>query len=140
MHEWALAESVLETVKESMKEQQNDQIESVELLFGELQAVDEEVFREGLKSLLETVPEGEKLPLTEDIFTIETEKASFTCNNCGTSWDLDSITGLGEYEREAIHFMPEAAHSYMSCPHCSSADYRVDQGRGVAIKSIVFRT
>ena len=70
--------------------------------------------------------------------SIETEKALFRCNNCGAVWGLDDIPELGEDEREAIHFMPEASHVYMHCPSCSGIDFQVEKGRGVLIKSITF--
>ena len=43
---------------------------------------------------------------------------------------------LDEQTREAIHFLPEAAHAFIRCPSCKSPDYRVQAGRGVSIASI----
>jgi hydrogenase nickel incorporation protein HypA/HybF len=39
-------------------------------------------------------------------------------------------------EREAVHFLPEAAHAYLRCPRCGSVDFDVAAGRGVSIVSI----
>ena len=38
--------------------------------------------------------------------------------------------------REAIHFVPEIAHTYIKCPKCGSPDFEVVQGRGVWLESI----
>ena len=132
MHEWALAESVVETVKHHLEERDSPKLRSVTLLFGELQNIDQEIFREGLENLL--IGEG----FDSAVFHVEQEKAVFRCNRCESQWGLQDRSDLEEDEREAIHFMPEAAHVYMRCPGCSSPDFRVEKGRGVLVKSIVF--
>ena len=43
---------------------------------------------------------------------------------------------MTEETREAIHFLPEAAHAFVRCPSCGSPDFAVSKGRGVSIKSI----
>ncbi len=131
MHEWALAESVVETVKRHLEGRQSPKLKSVTLLFGELQNIDQDIFEQGLDSLLIGEDFG------SEVFHVEEEKAGFRCNRCGAQWDLGERRDLGENELEAIHFMPEAAHVYMRCPSCSSPDFRVERGRGVLIKSIV---
>jgi hydrogenase nickel incorporation protein HypA/HybF len=131
MHEWALAESVVETVKKHLEGRQKPRLKSVTLLFGELQRIDQEIFEHGLENLLE----GESFG--SDVFHIEQEKASFRCNRCKADWGFEDLADLQEDEREAIHFMPEAAHVYMRCPRCSSPDFQVERGRGVLVKSIV---
>ena len=47
---------------------------------------------------------------------------------------------IDEDTKEAIHFLPEVAHSFISCPSCGSADFRVDRGRGLTISSIEFES
>ena len=64
------------------------------------------------------------------------EKASFRCNHCQKGWLLEQHSELGEEEREAIHFLPEAAHVYMRCPFCGSPDFGLEKGRGVSIQSV----
>lgn len=132
MHEWALAESVVETVKRHLEGRDSPKLRSVTLLFGELQNIDQEIFREGLKNLLMEETFG------SEVFHVEQERALFRCNRCESRWGLQDRSELEEDEREAIHFMPEAAHAYMRCPDCSSPDFRVEKGRGVLVKSIVF--
>jgi hydrogenase nickel incorporation protein HypA/HybF len=38
--------------------------------------------------------------------------------------------------KEAIHFLPEAVHAYISCPNCGSFDFEIVGGRGVYIRRI----
>jgi hydrogenase nickel incorporation protein HypA/HybF len=141
MHEWALAEAVLESVLGQLKREADERgyggrsaeatplrVSKVTLLFGELQSIDSEIFFEGLKNL------AESYPFEADIFEIETEKALFRCRSCGTAWPLDSVE---EEAGEAIHFVPEMAHVFLRCPSCGSPDFILAAGRGVTIKSIV---
>jgi hydrogenase nickel incorporation protein HypA/HybF len=130
MHEWALAEAVIATVRRHSDEHGEAVVRSVTVAFGELQKVDREVFRTGLQMLLK----GEDLD--ETVFCYEQEAASFHCNACERRWGFEDLEDMGEDEREAIHFMPEAAHVYMRCPNCGSPDFRVVGGRGVTVKSI----
>ena len=130
MHEWALAEAVLETVRQNVDEQDLKNVKSVNLHFGELQDVDPEIFESGLTQLLEDYP------FDIDVFHMHMEEASFLCNRCGSSFTLKAFPYLAEDERESIHFLPEAAHVYLKCPDCGSADFRVEKGRGVTIQSI----
>ena len=132
MHEWALAESVVETVKRHLEGRDSPKLRSVTLLFGELQSIDQEIFEEGIKNLLMGEAFG------SEVFHVERERAVFRCNRCESQWGLEDRPDLQEDEREAIHFVPEAAHVYMRCPSCSSPDFRVEKGRGVLVKSIVF--
>lgn len=131
MHEWALAESVVETVRQELAKRRTASVESVTVLFGELQSIDRDLFIEGIGQFLSS-----EMPVTLDEFTIETEEAVFTCNKCGHEWNLRDMKELDEDELEAIHFLPESAHVYIACPACGSRDFRITRGRGVAIKEI----
>jgi hydrogenase nickel incorporation protein HypA/HybF len=131
MHEWALAEAVIESVKNHLKDRKEATLISVTILFGELQKIDRDIFQDGMKALLK------REAFDEGVFTYEVERASFLCQDCRAEWGCDDIAGIGEEEREAIHFIPEVAHAYMRCPRCGSPDFKVDKGRGVSIKSIV---
>ncbi len=133
MHEWALAEAVVESVKKNVGNKSLDDVKLVVVGFGELQNIDIEIFKFGLASIL-----GENSS-DKDIFKVEIDKASFKCNNCSYEWDLSECEYLGEDEREAIHFLPEASRVYINCPRCSSRDFEVVSGRGVVIKNIVLK-
>lgn len=130
MHEWALAEAVLEAVKENLEGNKLEDVRKINLLFGELQDVDPDIFQSGLKQMLIDYPFG------EEVFSVEIEKAGFRCNACGEEWGLDRYAHLSDDQREAIHFLPEAAHVHIQCPKCESPDFTIQKGRGVTIKSI----
>jgi hydrogenase nickel incorporation protein HypA/HybF len=125
MHEWALAEAVLDSVRAHSG---GRRVSRVVLRFGELQQIDREIFDFALREL-----GGE---LGAALFEIESEPARFACNACSAAWSLDERGGLDERQKEAIHFLPEAAKVYLRCPKCGSADFRVEQGRGVTIQTI----
>ncbi len=133
MHEWALAEAVIESVKKNIGDKSINDVKRVVVGFGELQNIDIEIFRFGLANIL-----GSNLNV-EEIFKIEIDKASFKCNHCDYSWSLAECEYLDEDEREAIHFLPEASRVYISCPGCGSRDFEVISGRGVVIKDIALR-
>jgi hydrogenase nickel incorporation protein HypA/HybF len=130
MHEWALADAVISTVERLYEENGRKRVLAVQVLIGELQHIEMEVFSMGLQNLLS------ERPFSSDVFHFETEKASFHCNACGKEWLLEQHPDLGEEELEAIHFLPEAAHVYMRCPACGSPDFSLEKGRGVTIKSV----
>ena len=130
MHEWALAESVVTAVQEQTKNKENMKVESVLLLFGELQEINREIFDTGLDEFLQDTA------LPRDIFRFEMEPASFKCNNCMNEWGLDGSPELAADIQESIHFIPEASHAFIKCPHCQSPDFKITKGRGVRIKEI----
>lgn len=128
MHEWALAEAVLDTVKKKTEDTTPGGVR-VTIRFGELQSIDTEVFQEGLRQLAA----GDDGPNMDFVFL--EEPARFSCSVCGHAWAFSECE-LDEATREAIHFLPEVAHTFVSCPDCGSADFRVTSGRGVAIESV----
>jgi hydrogenase nickel incorporation protein HypA/HybF len=125
MHEWALAEAVLDSVREHSA---GRRVTRVVLRFGELQQIDREIFDFALREL------GGELGGAR--FEIGIEPALFACGACGASWSLDERAGLDAHQKEAIHFLPEAARVYLRCPKCGSPDFSVEQGRGVTIETI----
>ena len=132
MHEWALAESVVQAVLKERTRLGNPRITSVALAFGELQAVDGEAFTEGLSHYLLGCP------FSADIFTIETEPVLFACTVCGRTWKFEDLPDCPDTVREAIHFIPESVSAYVACPSCGTGDFVIREGRGVTIKSIGF--
>ena len=49
---------------------------------------------------------------------------------------IDLLAELNEEAREAVHFVPEIAHTFMKCPRCGSPDFEIVTGRGIWIESI----
>ena len=133
MHEWALAEAVLESVRTEQTTRSGQRATKVVIRFGELQSIDPEVFAEGIQHMQSV---EDDLDLS---FDFETEPATLKCTVCGHGWAFADCD-IDEATREAIHFLPEVAHSFITCPSCGSADFHVDRGRGVTVESIEFRS
>ncbi|PUA33896.1 MAG: hypothetical protein B7O98_00285 [Zestosphaera tikiterensis] len=125
VHEWALAEAVSNYVLSKFAGGGLPE-KSVRLKigFGELQAVDKEIFTFALKEILHM--NGVTLSNLE----IVELPARFKCRRCGFEWTLRD-TKVEEEVREAIHFVPEVVHSYLTCPSCGSRDFEVIAGRGI---------
>ncbi len=134
MHEWALADAVIEATSAALGSRDPACLRVVTLGVGELQAIDHEILSFALRTLLETRP----FPGAQ--FKLDTEPARFKCGSCSVEWALSETKGLGEDTREAIHFLPEAAHAFIRCPSCGSPDYTVQAGRGVRIVSLTLDT
>jgi len=130
MHEWALADAVIEATASALEGRDPACLRVVNVLIGELQAIDREIFDFALATL------REERPFRGARFALETEPAAFLCAACGREWSLHETTSLTGETREAIHFLPEAAHAFVRCPGCGSPDFRVRKGRGVSISSI----
>ncbi len=127
MHEWALAEAVVEYVRRVAG---GGAIAKLTLGLGELQAIDEEVFKFALRELFK------EYGIEVRELRIEHEECLLKCRACGHVWRLKDAN-LEEDVREAIHFVPEVIHSYLRCPKCGSRDFEVIGGRGVSVKEVV---
>jgi hydrogenase nickel incorporation protein HypA/HybF len=130
MHEWALADSVIEATSSALGGRPPSSLRSVTVVIGELQAIDREIFDFALKTLLKD------RPFAESEFRLVTEAAAFRCTACAAEWGLADARGLSAEAQEAVHFLPEVGHAFIRCPTCGSPDYRVQKGRGVYIESI----
>jgi hydrogenase nickel incorporation protein HypA/HybF len=130
MHEWALAESIILTIVEEAKNSARNSFE-VEVVVGELQAIDLEVFEFALNEL-KTVMEREH-GISVKSLKIVKEQLKFKCNRCGFVWGLADIR-LSDDVKEAVHFVPEVIHSYVQCPKCYSHDFEIVSGRGVSMR------
>ena len=128
MHEWALAEAVIVAAKQIVEKEKLREIREVHIKIGELQQVEREIFHFALSQLK---PAGFK----NAIFHISTAKTVLRCRVCEYDW-IFSKSNLDEETAEAIHFVPEVAHSYIKCPKCSSPDFEISEGRGVWLENI----
>jgi hydrogenase nickel incorporation protein HypA/HybF len=133
MHEWALAESIIATVDEEVRNNRLCNVSKVDVKVGELQQIDLDIFRMVLDSALKLYD----LPLKMSQISVSREKSVLKCRVCASEWGFDETAGqLAGDEGEAIHFIPEVAHIYIRCPRCGSPDFSVLKGRGVWIASI----
>ena len=133
MHEWSLAEAVVQTAIDFAKEKGLKKIHRIKIRIGELQQIEEDIFRYALNEILNLKKEF----IEDTIIDIEEEKVMLKCRVCGYEWGSDEIFNtIGEDDKEAIHFLPEVAHTYTECPRCKSTDFEVIKGRGLYIDSI----
>ena len=133
MHEFALAEGVIATALEAAEKGGIRRIRRIVVTIGELQQIEKELFAQILDEMMPEAYEqlnGVEIELRE-------ETAEFQCRVCGERFDFSGAKGeLDEEEAEAIHFIPELAHTYLSCPKCGSPDFEVVKGRGVWIEAV----
>lgn len=123
MHEWALAESVINTISDHPLIKKSS---IVEIVFGELQDIDREIFLFAFNEL-------KKERSLESEIKIVDEKAEFKCNNCGKVFDLTYFKNKKQ-EKENIHFLPEMAKIFIKCPVCKSPDFEIKKGRGISLR------
>ena len=128
MHEWALAEAVIKAASEIAEKEKLAEIKEVNVRIGELQQVEREILRFALQQL-------KPAKFTQAKFRITRAKTTLTCRNCGKTWQFKE-QHLDQTTREAIHFVPEVAHTYIKCPRCGSPDFEIKAGRGVWLQNI----
>lgn len=128
MHEWALAEAVISTASQIAEKEGIREITEVRIKVGELQQIELDILDFALSQL-----KTSKFKKTN--FNIEVLKAKLKCRVCGHQW-IFSREELGEDAAEAVHFVPEIAHTFIKCPQCDSPDFKILQGRGIWLESI----
>lgn len=142
MHEWSIAEGVLEALSELFKDRL---ILEVNLRIGELRGLEIEALAEALKIL----SRGTRLENAK--FNLSISKAIFKCLSCGEEWDvnkaLEIVKGMlhesgyvveegGELE-SPIHFIPGLIAGLQRCPRCGRMDIDVKSGNEIEILSVV---
>ena len=128
MHEWALAEAILASARQIAEQEHLSSVSEVTIRVGELQQVEPPILRFALKQMSEGIFKSAK-------FRILKAKSTLKCRVCGTTWDYNSKK-LDKATAEAIHFVPEVAHTYIKCPKCGSPDFEIASGRGVWLEDI----
>jgi hydrogenase nickel incorporation protein HypA/HybF len=128
MHEWALAEAVISTVSQIAEKESLKEVAEVEIKVGELQQIELDILEFALSQL-------KTLKLKNVKFHIKTVKAELKCRVCGHKW-IFRKEKIDEEIAEAIHFVPEIAHTYIKCPKCGSPDFAILNGRGLWLESV----
>jgi hydrogenase nickel incorporation protein HypA/HybF len=128
MHEWALAEAVISTVSQISEKEGLKEVIEVEIKVGELQQIELNILEFALSQLKTSKLKNVK-------FHIKTIKAELTCRVCGHKW-IFRKEKMNEEIAEAIHFVPEIAHTYVKCPKCGSPDFEILKGRGIWLESV----
>jgi hydrogenase nickel incorporation protein HypA/HybF len=128
MHEWALAEAVITTATQIATKEKLKQITEVTVSVGELQQVELDILKFAFQQLKPANFKNAKFHITRT-------KTTLQCRACGNTW-LFAKQKLDKNTAEAIHFVPEVAHTYIKCPKCGSPDFEITEGRGVWLKNI----
>ena len=128
MHEWALAEAILTSAKEIAEKEKLKEVTEVTIKVGELQQVESDILRFALSEMKPEIFRNAK-------FHILKAKTTLKCRVCETTWQFN-LKKLDKNNAEAIHFVPEVAHSYIKCPKCGSPDFEIVSGRGVWLENI----
>ena len=129
MHEWALAEAILASARQIAEQEHLTAVSEVTIRVGELQQVEPPILRFALKQL----SEGSIFKSAK--FHILKAKSTLKCRVCGTAWQYNPKK-IDKTSAEAIHFVPEVAHTYVKCPKCGSPDFEIASGRGVWLQDI----
>jgi hydrogenase nickel incorporation protein HypA/HybF len=133
MHEYALAEAVVDAAVEAARREKIARIETVVVRVGELQRIKPDIFEFALNEMVRRATPG----LEEVRFEVSVEPARMRCRACETGFSMtDAAGGVDDDEAEAIHFVPELSHAFMRCPACHSPDFEIVSGRGVSLASI----
>jgi len=129
MHEWALAEAILASARQIAQQEHLTAVTEVTIRVGELQQVEPPILRFALKQMSEGgLFNGAK-------FKVLKAKSTLKCRVCNTAWQYNPRK-LGKAAAEAIHFIPEVAHTYIKCPNCGSPDFEIASGRGVWLEDL----
>ena len=128
MHEWALAEAVIKAASEIAEKEKLVEITEVNVKIGELQQVEREILRFALQQLKPANFKNVKFHITR-------AKTTLKCRNCGNAWIFEKRK-LDNATAEAIHFVPEVAHTYVKCTRCRSPDFEITAGRGIWLQNI----
>ncbi|MCW3982513.1 MAG: hydrogenase nickel incorporation protein HypA [Candidatus Bathyarchaeota archaeon] len=128
MHEWALAEGILASARQIAEQEHLCAVSEVTIRVGALQQVEPPILRFALKQMGDGIFKSTK-------FRILKAKSNLKCRVCATTWQYNQ-KNLDKATAEAIHFVPEVAHSYVKCPKCGSPDFEIASGRGVWLEDI----
>jgi hydrogenase nickel incorporation protein HypA/HybF len=128
MHEWALAEAILKSAREVAEKERLKSVTEVTVKVGELQGAEVPIIRFALKQMQEDIFKDTK-------FRIQKAKSTIKCRVCGSDWHYNPRK-VDKATAEAIHYIPEVAHTYIKCPKCGSPDFEIASGRGVWLDNL----
>jgi len=128
MHEWALAEAILKSARQIAEKENLKEVTDVTIKVGELQQIEPQILRSALSQMKTDIFKNTK-------FHIFKAKSTLKCRVCSTTWQIN-FKKLDKTTAEAIHFVPEVAHTYIKCHSCGSPDFEIVTGRGVWLENI----
>ncbi|MEM2098983.1 MAG: hydrogenase nickel incorporation protein HypA [Candidatus Bathyarchaeia archaeon] len=128
MHEWALAEAIITTAARIAEKEKLSNVTEVTISIGELQQVEVDILKFAFSQLKPDSFKNTK-------FRVTREKTVIRCRVCGNTWHFKDQK-MNSVTVEAIHFVPEVAHTYVKCPRCGSPDFEITEGRGIWLKNV----
>ncbi len=128
MHEWALAEAVIAAASKICEKEKLKEVKEVTIKVGELQQVERGIFCFALSQLKPASFKNAKFRITQ-------AKTQLKCRACGHKWFFRKQK-LDKGTAEAMHFVPEVAHTYLRCPKCGNPDFEITEGRGVWLENV----
>ncbi|MEM4342236.1 MAG: hydrogenase/urease maturation nickel metallochaperone HypA, partial [Candidatus Caldarchaeum sp.] len=132
VHEYTVAVGVVESLQNFSKSS-GRRVKSFRVFVGELSMLDIDVLKEALEKLI-----GQS-EAADAFFSIEVERARVICGSCGYVMSFGEVVGeLEEEEKEVIHFLPELIASFGMCRMCGGKDLRIESGRGVSVRDVVY--
>ena len=133
MHELALADAVVKAAIRAADDENLHSLDQVVVRVGELQQIDGGLLKYALSEVVPTTDAR----FAETVFQIELEPVDFACRRCKTHFGRTALEEVGNTEAlEAMHLVPELAHTFIRCPRCGSPDFDLIAGRGVTLVEI----
>ncbi|MBO3801179.1 MAG: hydrogenase/urease maturation nickel metallochaperone HypA [Thermoproteota archaeon] len=143
MHEWSLAQAIVESVVEAANNKKAKRVKTLEVEVGSLAMLDKDIILEAIKTLSESTKlEGAEIKIYE-------EETKFRCKKCGKTWSFNEEKEEIEKRWEdskikdeygtddlPIHYFPELIFTMTSCPSCKSKDFEIIGSREITIKSV----
>ncbi|BAJ50869.1 hydrogenase nickel incorporation protein HypA [Candidatus Caldarchaeum subterraneum] len=132
MHEYVVAVGVVDSLQ-NFSRSSGRRVKSFRVFVGELSMLNLEVLREALEKLIR------QSEVADAVFSVEVERARVICGSCGYVMSFGEVVeDLDDQEKEVIHFLPELIASYGACRICGSKDLRIESGRGVSVRDVVY--
>jgi len=143
MHEWSLAEGLIQALIDYAKNENLSKIGEIDISIGELMNIDVSVFEEALKSIMNVSG------LSDTNINIVIERVMFKCKRCNYAWNISEVNDqlrerlgdLGIVEPEGkespLHFFPELVSVFVNCPKCGSPDFQVISGNTIKVLKII---
>jgi hydrogenase nickel incorporation protein HypA/HybF len=110
MHEFSIAENIIEIIKQTVRASDLEKISSVKITFGKMSNVMPEALHSAYKLLIEDTP------LSNSYLSLENSPLIVKCNNCGSIHVVDDFI--------------------FNCRDCSSSNLTVDGGDEMRISNI----
>ncbi|MFC1520922.1 hydrogenase nickel incorporation protein HypA [Elusimicrobiota bacterium] len=133
MHEWGLAQAIINTALSAARKNKLARIDKIIVLLGEL----EQIPKNDLIFILKQLLVSRKETTGKTRISIKEEQAAFKCKRCARKWTLKYFKKIFRKEIfESLHHAPEILRVYGKCPRCSSHDFNITKGKGIWLMSI----